>query len=77
MPSLIQLFVRVPNLYGGGAAKVEEKAEEVAPVPKEIQQEIIASPLIGNIVPLDQVSDQVSLPQELWVRVSLLTLPMG
>ena len=56
---LIQLFVRVPNLYGGGAAKVEEKAEEVAPVPKEIQQEIIASPLIGNIVPLDQVPDQV------------------
>ena len=27
--------------------------------PKEIQQEIIASPLIGNIVPLDQVPDQV------------------
>ncbi len=56
---LIQLFVRVPNLYGGGSAKGEEKAEEVAPTPKEIQQEIIASPLIGNIVPLDQVSDQV------------------
>ena len=56
---LIQLFVRVPNLYGGGAAKVEEKAEEAAPAPKEIQQEIIASPLIGNVVPLDQVPDQV------------------
>ena len=56
---LIQLFVRVPNLYGGGSAKGEEKAEEVAPTPKEIQQEIIASPLIGNIVPLDQVPDQV------------------
>lgn len=56
---LIQLFVRVPNLYGGGAAKVEEKAEEEAPAPKEIQQEIIASPLIGNVVPLDQVPDQV------------------
>ncbi len=56
---LIQLFVRVPNLYGGGAAKVEEKAEEVAPVPKEIQQEIIASPLIGNIVPLNRIPDQV------------------
>ena len=38
---LIQLFVRVPNLYGGGVAKVEEKAEEAAPAPKEIQQEII------------------------------------
>lgn len=56
---LIQLFVRVPNLYGGGVAKVEEKAEEAAPAPKEIQQEIIASPLIGNVVPLDQVPDQV------------------
>ena len=56
---LIQLFVRVPNLYGGGSAKGEEKAEEVAPTPKEIQQEIIASPLIGNVVPLDQVPDQV------------------
>ena len=41
------------------AAKVEEKAEEEAPAPKEIQQEIIASPLIGNVVPLDQVPDQV------------------
>jgi len=47
---LIQLFVRVPNLYGGGAAKGEEKAEEAAPTPKEIQQEIIARPLIGNVV---------------------------
>ena len=56
---LIQLFAPVPTLYGGGAAKVEEKAEEVAPAPKEIQQEIIASPLIGNVVPLDQVPDQV------------------
>lgn len=56
---LIQLFVRLPNLYGSGEAKVEEKAEEAVPAPKEIQQEIIASPLIGNIVPLNQVPDQV------------------
>ena len=56
---LIQLFAPVPTLYGGGAAKVEEKAEEAAPAPKEIQQEIIASPLIGNVVPLDRVPDQV------------------
>ena len=56
---LIQLFAPVPTLYGGGAAKVEEKAEEAAPAPKEIQQEIIVSPLIGNVVPLDQVPDQV------------------
>lgn len=55
----IQLFAPVPTLYGGGAAKGEEKAEKVAPAPKEIQQEIIASPLIGNVIPLDQVPDQV------------------
>ena len=44
---------------GGEVAKAEGKADEAAPVPKEIQQEIIASPLIGNIVPLNRVSDQV------------------
>ena len=57
---LIQLFVRVPKLYSSGeVAKAEEKADKAAPAPKEIQQEIIASPLIGNVVPLDQVPDQV------------------
>ena len=44
---------------GGEVAKAEGKADEAAPVPKEIQQEIIASPLIGNIVPLNRVPDQV------------------
>lgn len=44
---------------GGEVAKAEGKADEAAPVPKEIQQEIIASPLIGNIVPLNRVTDQV------------------
>ena len=44
---------------GGEVAKAEGKADEAAPAPKEIQQEIIASPLIGNVVPLDQVPDQV------------------
>ena len=44
---------------GGEVAKAEGKADEAAPAPKEIQQEIIASPLIGNIVPLNRVSDQV------------------
>lgn len=57
---LIQLFVRVPNLYSGcEVAKSEGKADEAAPAPKKIQQEIIASPLIGKIVPLDHVPDQV------------------
>ena len=44
---------------GGEGAKAEGKADEAAPVPKEIQQEIIASPLIGNIVPLNRIPDQV------------------
>ena len=44
---------------GGEVAKAEGKADEAAPAPKEIQQEIIASPLIGNIVPLNRVTDQV------------------
>ena len=44
---------------GGEVAKAEGKADEAAPAPKEIQQEIIASPLIGNIVPLNRIPDQV------------------
>ena len=73
---LIQLFVRVPNLYGGGVAKVEEKAEEAAPAPKEIQQEIIASHLLGILSHLTKFLTK-SLPQELWVKELLLTLLMG
>ena len=73
---LIQLFVRVPNLYGGGSAKGEEKAEEVAPTPKEIQQEIIASHLLGILSHLTKFLTK-SLPQELWVKELLLTLLMG
>ncbi|CAD0136643.1 PTS system, beta-glucoside-specific IIB component [Streptococcus thermophilus] len=57
---LIQLFVRVPNLYSGcEVAKADGKADEAASAPKEIQQEIISSPIIENIVPLDRVPDQV------------------
>ena len=57
---LIQLFVRVPNLYGGGVAKVEEKAEEVADLLlKKFNKKSLLAHSIGNVVPLDQVPDQV------------------
>ncbi|MFR2165284.1 MAG: glucose PTS transporter subunit IIA [Streptococcus salivarius] len=55
---LIQLFAQYQLYTVVGQLRLE-KAEEAAPAPKEIQQEIIASPLIGNVVPLDQVPDQV------------------
>lgn len=55
---LIQLFVPVPYLYGGPKDDVKETKEE-APAAKAVQQDIIASPLIGNVIPLDQVPDQV------------------
>ena len=58
-PPLSNSLQPVPTLYGGGAAKAMRKKLKKLHRSKEIQQEIIASPLIGNIVPLDQVSDQV------------------
>lgn len=56
---IIQYFAPVPNLYGGGEAPA--KKPEPAPVPelKEIKQEILAAPLMGTIVPLPEVPDQV------------------
>ncbi|MGT2895565.1 beta-glucoside-specific PTS transporter subunit IIABC [Streptococcus entericus] len=56
---IIQYFAPVPNLYGGGDAPA--KKPETAPVPelKEIKQEILAAPLMGTIVPLPEVPDQV------------------
>lgn len=56
---VIQYFAPVPALYGGGEAN--SKAAEPVAVPelKEIKQEIIASPLMGTIVPLPEVPDQV------------------
>lgn len=56
----IQMVVPVPYLYGGPEA-APAKAETVEPVAelKEVQQEIIASPLIGKRVALTDVPDQV------------------
>ncbi|MFU2205721.1 beta-glucoside-specific PTS transporter subunit IIABC [Streptococcus pluranimalium] len=57
---VIQYFVPVPTLYG---TPTEEKVEEAGLVTAEevvdIKQEIIASPLIGNVVTLENVSDEV------------------
>ncbi|BAH81909.1 beta-glucoside-specific PTS transporter subunit IIABC [Streptococcus dysgalactiae] len=57
---LIQYFVPVPTLYG---TPTEEKVEEAGVVSAQevvdIKQEIIASPLIGNIVTLENVPDEV------------------
>ncbi|MGG6795465.1 UNVERIFIED_CONTAM: PTS glucose transporter subunit IIA [Streptococcus canis] len=57
---LIQYFVPVPKLYG---TPTEEKVEDAGVVAAEevvdIKQEIIASPLIGNVVALENVPDEV------------------
>ncbi|AXJ12747.1 beta-glucoside-specific PTS transporter subunit IIABC [Streptococcus pluranimalium] len=56
----IQMLVPVPTLYG---TPTEEKVEEAGVVAAEevvdIKQEIIASPLIGNVVALENVPDEV------------------
>ncbi|MGT2832956.1 beta-glucoside-specific PTS transporter subunit IIABC [Streptococcus halotolerans] len=57
---IIQYFAPVPTLYGN---PTEEKVKEAEAVAAEevvdIKQEIIASPLIGNIVALENVPDEV------------------
>ncbi|MDY4760535.1 beta-glucoside-specific PTS transporter subunit IIABC [Streptococcus thoraltensis] len=57
---VIQYFVPVPTLYRN---PTEEKVKEVEVVAAEevvdIKQEIIASPLIGNVVALENVPDEV------------------
>lgn len=55
----IQMALPVANLYGSPLESIEEEKEaEVAPH-KEIQQEIVASPLQGAIVQLADVPDPV------------------
>ena len=57
---IIQYFAPVPTLYG---APAEDKKKDVDVVAVEevvdIKQEIIASPLIGNVVTLENVPDEV------------------
>lgn len=54
---IIQYFAPVPVLFG----EANSKATEPAPVPelKELKQEILSAPLMGTIVPLADVPDQV------------------
>ena len=55
---ILTQFVTIPNLYG---EPKEEKAADEKAVPelKELQQELIASPMIGEVVALDNVPDEV------------------
>lgn len=50
-------FIAIPNLYG--EPKESQPQEETTPELKELQQEIIASPIIGEVVALDNVPDEV------------------
>lgn len=53
---LIQYFVPVPTLYGNPDTKQEEP---VIPKAKELQSNILASPMIGKVVKLADVPDEV------------------
>lgn len=53
----VQMALPVANLYG--AEVLDEKEDELLALLKEIQQEIVASPLEGTIVPLTDVPDPV------------------
>ena len=58
----VQMFSPVPYLYGGpkdASATTEEKVAEPVNDLKELKQEIIASPMIGQVVKLENVPDQV------------------
>ncbi|KEH52298.1 PTS beta-glucoside transporter subunit EIIBCA [Streptococcus macedonicus] len=58
----VQMFAPVPYLYGGAkdaSATTEEKVVEPVNDLKELKQEIIASPMMGDIVKLEDVPDEV------------------
>ncbi|RLV43730.1 PTS beta-glucoside transporter subunit IIABC [Streptococcus iniae] len=58
----LQMIAPVPYLYGGqegdDATSAIEEISEITPL-KDIKQEIIASPLSGQLVPLAEVPDEV------------------
>lgn len=58
---IIQIIAPVPSLYGGGQEKAIPSEVTESPVTdlKEVQQEIIASPMIGSVVALENVPDEV------------------
>lgn len=58
----IQMVVPIPYLYGGSkdaSATTEEKVVEPVNDLKELKQEIIASPMMGDVVKLEDVPDEV------------------
>lgn len=58
----VQVFAPVPYLYGGAkdaSATTEEKVVEPVNDLKELKQEIIASPMMSDIVKLEDVPDEV------------------
>ncbi|WP_203260977.1 beta-glucoside-specific PTS transporter subunit IIABC [Streptococcus uberis] len=57
---IIQYLMPVLNLFGSTEVSVEKDNDSKVVTPlKDIKQEIIASPLNGDILPLDQVPDEV------------------
>lgn len=52
-------FTKIPYLYGGPEEAAETTSETTAAPLKELNQEIVASPMIGNVVALENVPDQV------------------
>ncbi|SFC19782.1 PTS system beta-glucoside-specific IIA component, Glc family (TC 4.A.1.2.6)/PTS system beta-glucoside-specific IIB component, Glc family (TC 4.A.1.2.6)/PTS system beta-glucoside-specific IIC component, Glc family (TC 4.A.1.2.6) [Streptococcus gallolyticus] len=59
---VVQMLMPVPYLYGGPkdeTVKTEEKTAEPVAELKELKQEIIASPMIGEVVKLENVPDEV------------------
>ena len=54
---ILTQFITIPNLYG--EPKESQPQEETTPELKELQQELIASPMIGEVVALDNVPDEV------------------
>ncbi|MGE9835220.1 beta-glucoside-specific PTS transporter subunit IIABC [Streptococcus orisratti] len=53
-------FTKIPYLYGGSkTVSADEKTEAPAANLKVIKQEIIASPMIGEVVKLENVPDEV------------------
>lgn len=59
---VIQMFVKVPLLYGKEAAKADSpssRSEQVVTPLKELSQETVAAPLTGTVVALSDVQDPV------------------
>lgn len=55
-------FIKIPYLYGDpkdASATTEEKVVEPVNDLKELKQEIIASPMMGDVVKLEDVPDEV------------------